>query len=474
MTRTFPNHILKSALALALAVVFALGAATPRAAKADPGEAIAAGIIGLAIYCGATGKCDSTQQRATSGGGGIADAKALNRKEAMWVQGGLKNLGFYRGPIDGAIGAGTRASIRAYQAAIGAPQTGVLTGVQINDLVALSPEFARYGSGSPKMFRADRANDLDRDGVRQLQAALNREGFNAGAVDGSFGAGTANAVQRYMAAKDLPGNPVASRRLLARLMGWAPPEPAGAHLVAQRSPTTGPADAGSQRKIETSALPATPAPAMGGGYDILGVTLGMSEPEAKAALMAGLGGSLLFDTADAPALGAQGAVSRGFLAVQPDWPAAPSEQVMVLFDDARPELGALAVFRLIRMPDGVDAAAFNTDVLPDIVANYGGDGLVPGADRWVGNAAQREMSPDGAACGDMTLAVDPGSDNALAALWRSGGGPRFVGGGPASVAASCGEVLDVAFADHVVRIGLWNASALAGAEAAGAVPKIKF
>ena len=84
------------------------------------------------------------------------------------------------------------------------------------------------------------------------------------------------------------------------------------------------------------------------------------------------------------------------------------------------------------------------------------------------------MSPDGAACGDMTLALDPGPANALDALWRSGGGPRFAGGGPATVAADCGEVLDAALVDHVMQIGLWNATALSGASAPAATPKLKF
>jgi len=214
MTCRFFLDFPKSLIALVAAVAVALSLAPPRAAKADPGDAIAVGIIGAAIYCGATGRCTNSKRSGRGGGGGgPTDAIALGGQNAMLVQGGLQTLGFYNGPIDGAIGAGTRASIRAYQAAIGANPTGVLSGQQINDLAALSPGYLGYPADHPQLFNADLANDLDRAGVRQLQAALNQQGYAAGAVDGAFGGMTRNAIAAYKAANGLPGQPVASRRL---------------------------------------------------------------------------------------------------------------------------------------------------------------------------------------------------------------------------------------------------------------------
>ena len=509
MTHRFSLKPLKHALALLAVVAVALTFAPPRAAKADPGEAVAAGIIGLAVYCGVTGKCTSGGRSSGGGrGGGPVDAIGLSGQNAMLVQGGLQNLGYYNGAIDGAIGGGTRTSIRAYQAAIGANQTGVLTGQQINDLVALSPSYFSYPADNPQLFGADLANDLDRAGVRQVQAALNQQGYGAGTVDGSFGGMTRNAIAAYKAANGLPGQPVATRRLLARLMGWAPPEPAGKQIVNARrgiapaaapvqqvavpiapAPTLAPALAPAPAPIPLAPSAGTvmnaaaplpqgevtaAAPSDDLTFDILGVELGMSEAQVKGTLMAGLGGELMFDTAEAVDFGAGGASTHGFLTVQPSWPEAPAEQVLALFDEARPELGAVAVFRMIRMPESVDQATFEAGVLPDIVANYGSEGLRAGEARWIGGAAARGGS-NVAACGDPRLSVDTGVANALDALWRSGGGPRL-DGGLDQVTADCGQVLSVDYAGSVVRIGLWNSGALAGASmgAGAATPKIKF
>lgn len=488
---SFARPNLLVALLAALAVAFTFSA--PRPAEADPGEAIAAGIIGLAIYCGATGKCTNGNRSGGGGGGGPADAIALSGQNAMLVQAGLQNLGFYTGALDGAIGQGTRNSIRAYQAAIGANQTGVLTGQQINDLVALSPSYFTYPADDAYLFNADLANDLDRDGVRQVQAALNQRGFAAGSVDGAFGGQTRNAIAAYKAANGLGGAPVASRRLLAHLMGWAAPEPAGKTIVMARrgiapaaaaapipaTPTIGalqnsaavaPAMVPAPQVMTPAAAPVA-APAGDLDFDILGVELGMSEAQVKGTLMAQLGGELMFDSADAASIGAGAGVSRGFLTAQPGWPAATSEQVMALFDEARPELGAVAVFRMIRMPDGIDEAAFETQVLPDIMANYGDAGKVAGEARWIGRAAARGGNP--AACGDPKLAVDTGVANALEGLWRAGGGPRFETG-LGEIGADCGQVLSVTYAGSVIRIGLWDSGALGTASPAAAAPKIKF
>ncbi|MCB1356387.1 MAG: peptidoglycan-binding protein [Maritimibacter sp.] len=481
MTLRFSFEPLKHSLALVAALAVALTLTPPRAARADAGDAIAIGIIGAAIYCGATRKC-TTPGRSSGRGAGPADAVALGGQTAMLVQGGLQNLGFYNGAIDGAIGAGTRNSIRAYQAAIGANQTGVLTATQINDLVALSPSYFGYPADHPQLFNADVANDLDRAGVRQLQAALNQQGYAAGSVDGAFGGMTRNAIAAYKAANGLPGQPVASRRLLARLMGWAPPEPAGKQIVNARQGIA-PAPVAAPALPAPVAVPQGPAPepmipaAVPAGelnFDILGVTLGMSTAQVKSTLMAALGGELMFDQAEAASFGAGGAVTDGFLTVQPSWPEPPAEQVLALFDAGRPELGAVAVFRMIRMPETVDQATFEAQVLPDIVANYGGEGMVAGENRWIGKAAARAAGL-GAACGNPGLSVDTGVAHALDGLWRSGGGPRL-DGGLGDITADCGEVLSVDYAGSVIRIGLWNSSALAGGAASGAsaTPKIKF
>jgi len=449
----FSNLALKPLFAVVLALAVTLGVATPRPAAAQDAiaGAVALGIVGTAVYCAANPHKCGGGGTATTGGArvGAVDAIALNRTQAMWVQGGLRNLGFYSGAIDGAIGAGTRSSIRQYQAAIGANATGRLTGQQINDLVALSPDFIPYADDAPYLFNADLANDLSRDQVRQLQAELNRRGYSAGPVDGAYGGMTRNAVASYKASQGLPGGPVASRRVLAHLMGAPAPVPAGAHLVAWRpsgssgttvgSSGSNMAENAAQSQAEAPATAeAAPAPAGGDlGFDLLGLTLGMKPDAVMDRLAQEFGANLVTDQTDAAGFGGTDVLDMAYLAQQPDWPADANEQVVALFDSARPDLGAIAAFRTIRMP-----------------ASGGADA----------RAAARQDAGVLAQCGQLQVA-DIGTGS-----WAEGTGPLFDTASLRSVARDCGEVLTVSFANSVIRIGLWNSTALSG----GAAPKIKF
>ena len=232
--QSFSHRLSRTLVALCASMAVAIPVTTPTPAHADRGGVVAGAILGAAIICAANPKaCGGGRGgRAGGGGGGPADAIAMTRDQKMMVQGGLQNLGFYTGAIDGAIGAGTRGSIKNYQTAIGASATGRLTGAEINDLVALSPGFVRYPIGDVNLFNADIAPDLDRDGVRQLQAALNGAGYNAGPVDGAMGGKTRDAIRLYKINNGLPGDALATRRLLAHLHGHGAPIPAGIEMAA--------------------------------------------------------------------------------------------------------------------------------------------------------------------------------------------------------------------------------------------------
>lgn len=73
-------------------------------------------------------------------GESLAEARAAERVlsagERMALQEALQWQGYYTSGIDGAFGPGTRASMAAWQAAVGAEQTGVLTSSQRADLLA--------------------------------------------------------------------------------------------------------------------------------------------------------------------------------------------------------------------------------------------------------------------------------------------------------------------------------------------------
>lgn len=73
---------------------------------------------------------DETERQA------LASEAALSRDEKIQLQAGLQWYGFYDGKLDGSIGRGTRASMAAWQAALGYPATGVLTTLQRATLLA--------------------------------------------------------------------------------------------------------------------------------------------------------------------------------------------------------------------------------------------------------------------------------------------------------------------------------------------------
>ncbi len=393
----------------------------------------------------------------------------------MWVQSGLQATGFYFGAIDGAIGQGTRASIRDYQAAIGDPVTGALTGRQINDLVAVSSTFAPYINDPIYMHSADLANDLDPDQVAQVQAALNNLGYNAGVVDGAFGGNTRTAIADYKADQGLPGGAFATRRLLAQLTGTQAPEPDSLQFVAMAGDEGVLADSAEPMAAAPAVAAPAPQPAADLSFDLVGITLGMREDAVRAALAGEYGPAYPYETVSAESFGGDDKLTTGALAVQPDWPAPSSEQFFTLYDATRPELGLIAAVRMIRMPETVDRAVFEAQVLPGIIEKYGEEAMFGNGGMWVGGGAARTAAQADAnqlmGCGSLRLAsIAPASD-AAGALWSAGGGvtldPRSLG----SVTTDCGEVLSVTYHEQVIRIALWNATALSNAVVA---PAIKF
>lgn len=466
-----------SLLSLLLALVVGFGTVIPSAGEARNrtlGRIVGGAIVGTAVYC-------ATHPNACGANGkpvrGVGDAIALDRAQAMLVQSGLAATGFYDGAIDGAIGAGTRTAIASYQAATGDPATGFLTGVQINDLVAVSPDFWPQLNEPVYMIGADIANDLPRAELRELQERLNQLGYGAGAPDGAFGANTRAAIAEYKAEERLPGPPVASRRLLAYMRGETPPEPAGAAFMGM------PPEAAEE--VAPQAQPAAPQPAAAPvqpspppadvHFDLVGVSLGMTPDAAQAAMAKLYGAGAPHETAAAEMFGGNDKLNQATLATKPDWPAPGSEELLAITDKTRPELGVIAAFRLIRMPDGLDKEGFETKVLPRIIKKYGTDAMFGNGAMWIGGGEAQAAARDDAnrllECGDLRLAsITPGTD-AQSALWSNGGGVTLDKKSLESVTADCGDVLSVLYEGGFVRVGLWNSAALSNAVA---VPEIKF
>jgi peptidoglycan hydrolase-like protein with peptidoglycan-binding domain len=460
----FPNTFFKSSMAVLSALTLAFGLSVPRAAQADLGDAIGVAIVGGAVICLTNPQlCGGNNGRQA----GPSDAAGLSRSQAMWVQSGLQNLGFYTGAIDGALGAGSRAAIRQYQASIGEPATGAMTGTQLNDLVRLSAEFYNRPEGDPYLFNADLAQDLSRAEVQQLQSALNQRGYAAGVVDGAAGGRTRQAIAAYKAANGLPGTPLATRRLLAHITGQPAPIPAGIQFSTFEGAEEG--------MVE----PAKPMPmtdeistTMGAtdlSYDINGASLGMSEAQVAEALSAAMGRGLQVEHGDAASFGGTDVLSRGSLTAQSGWPTPPAEEVLALYDSARPDLGLVAVFRVVELPAAVDQAVFDAQILPDIITKYGADTML-GDGLWIGSAAARdEISANPAKLAECgALGVKPASD---VAMWSAGGGLQLDAPSLDSVKADCGEVLSVRYDDAAIYIGLWNSGLMSQTVVA---PKISF
>ncbi|MGH1367684.1 MAG: peptidoglycan-binding domain-containing protein [Maritimibacter sp.] len=457
------SQIITIVLALTLAVVFL----PPRAARADAADAIggalAVGIIGATAYCIANPhKCGDNRRRAPSGQrtsrpSGPADAIGLNRTQKTWIQQTLQTDGHYKGAIDGSFGAGSRAAVRSYQTVRGEPATGALSGAQINDLVRRSPTFAAYAETDVYLFNADLARDLDRDGVRALQGALNERGFNAGPVDGAFGGKTRVAITAYKAQNGLPGGPLPTRRLLAHVTG--------APLVISSMGRNAGQTAAPMQAAQAATMPAiAPKPAgQDMRFDLSGVSLGMSSQAAMAKIQEALGADMILKTGGENLFGDGSSYALGVSAYQPAWPAPPSEQFVTVIDPTRPQLGVVAAFRLIQVPSSVDQAAFEQSILPNFVARYGEVARIPGQNTWVGKADARatyQANPIQAAnCGFMVL--EAAGDTPTFA-------PQYVG----SVQADCGEVLSISLANGMVNVSLWNSSAFV--PGAPMVPEIKF
>ncbi len=492
--RIAPRPVIHILLSLVSALALALMLVAPQPAQAR-GHGVGGLIVGAAaaviVVCSLDPSACRNGRGGQGGRGGPADAIALDAQAKKDIQSGLANLGFYTGAIDGLFGAGTRGSIRKYQSAIGASATGMLTGAQINDLIALAPRYAQLPADDVRLFEATIAGDVDRAQMRQIQAELNGRGYNAGPVDGAWGGKTRGAVEAYMRDNFLPGPALPSRRLLAHLQGMPAPEPAGAYMARVSAPPpaimpqvmsqAAPIPALPQTGLggaprPTPAVIPTPAPAPGqASFDLLGARPGMSQSDVLFVLDQQMSGEMASEfLLDARQFNGDEVLNLAIATSPSNWPETGSEQVLSLFDESAPEAGALAILRTIILPDSITQAVFTEQILPDLVAKYGTEGRVGDGLTWIGDGAARAAILSGAmpvaACGSLGATLPgpaaPGSHLRLE--------PAAAG----SVRKGCGEVLQVRYTPGALYMALWNSDAIlarrAAQQGAGAAPLIKF
>jgi hypothetical protein len=116
--------------------------------------------------------------------------------ERLQIQTALNNRGFNVGAVDGILGKGSRAGIRAFQASLGEPQTGQLTAAQFAALT--SP--AASGANQAAFGVSNRA--LQANEVMLLQQSLWQMGFFQGTVDGVYSPATQVASVNFLTSQN--------------------------------------------------------------------------------------------------------------------------------------------------------------------------------------------------------------------------------------------------------------------------------
>ena len=110
------------------------------------------------------------------------------------VQNRLKQLGYYDGPADGVWGPGTQVALERFENAKGLRTTGQLNTATLDAMGLNARDFPAGGTASAT---------LEPTVVRAVQTRLRRDGYYRGGVDGTWGAGTQTAVERFQRAKGL-------------------------------------------------------------------------------------------------------------------------------------------------------------------------------------------------------------------------------------------------------------------------------
>jgi peptidoglycan hydrolase-like protein with peptidoglycan-binding domain len=148
-----------------------------------------------------TGQLDPTTigaLRAAASGpapAGPPPAPANDAAELQDIQGRLRQLGFYRGPVDGVWGPSTQAALERFQSLRGLDVTGQPTRATVAAL-GLGPD-ARSARA------ANFAEPLDPPVIRTVQRRLRQLGFYSGHADGVWGARSSAAVERFQRSRGL-------------------------------------------------------------------------------------------------------------------------------------------------------------------------------------------------------------------------------------------------------------------------------
>ena len=166
----------------------------------------------LSRFANAYAQMTPLEQGSTSG-----DVLVMQRK--------LKDYGYFAGEPDGAFGDTTRQAVETFQMTNGLPVTGVADGAVLMRLMADSP--ISWSAFLTEMSAAEGDSGLN---VYVLQRKLARLGLFEGNCSGSYGALTAEAVERYQRQNGLEETGEADAITWAALYTGATGEEAAAAL----------------------------------------------------------------------------------------------------------------------------------------------------------------------------------------------------------------------------------------------------
>ncbi len=147
------------------------------------------------------------------GAASLAAAASPTRAFVALVQDKLLRSGHDPGPVDGLIGSGTRAAIRAFQAVRQIPITGKISEELLRELNTASLERTAPPPTSESSAPAAPTRVL----FARVQDMLARSGHDPGPADGILGPKTRAAIRAFQAAKKIPVTGEVSAELLREL-----------------------------------------------------------------------------------------------------------------------------------------------------------------------------------------------------------------------------------------------------------------
>jgi peptidoglycan hydrolase-like protein with peptidoglycan-binding domain len=137
---------------------------------------------------------------------GLVYMQPLSPPALMQVQERLRQVGAYSGRADGIWGPDSQAALERFQQGRGLQVTGQLNqataatlGLSPVELLAARPGVA----GTESVPAAAASGTLSRAAVRNVQFRLRTLGFYRGQVDGTWGAGTQAAIERFQQGRGL-------------------------------------------------------------------------------------------------------------------------------------------------------------------------------------------------------------------------------------------------------------------------------